>query len=338
MQRKGEKASIEAINRRSGTLPPLGAMAKACDVVGFGENSVDIIAVLEGRPQQDGKQVLASLSRAAGGQVATAMAACARLGCRARYVGAIGDDEEGRVVVAALRRAGVEPHVRRRPHTSTRTAIVLVDARTGSRSVLEHRDRHLPLRRRELDARILTSGRLLLVDGRDVAVSVAAARLARRRHIPVVLDVETVAPGLDELMRLADVIVAAEALPTAFTGVKDTGRALARMAREARAALAVVTLGAAGSLALVAGRPAREIRTRGFRVPVVDTTGAGDTFRGGLMAAWIRAGDGADVTTLLEYANAAAACNCRELGAQAALPTWAEVTRLVTSDRRGQSK
>ena len=73
-----------------------------------------------------------------------------------------------------------------------------------------------------------------------------------------------------------------------------------------------------------------EIRTRAYRVDVVDTTGAGDAFRGGLAAAWVRLDAAAPLEDILRYANATAALNCRAVGAQTALPTWAEVEGLVT--------
>ena len=89
-----------------------------------------------------------------------------------------------------------------------------------------------------------------------------------------------------------------------------------------------VTLGEEGSLALVGGR---EIRSPGFGVKVVDTTGAGDAFRGGFVAAWLEAGAAAEADELLRFANPVAALNCRGLGAQAGLPGTDEVRRLLAS-------
>jgi sulfofructose kinase len=97
------------------------------------------------------------------------------------------------------------------------------------------------------------------------------------------------------------------------------------MASEYGAAVVCVTLGNRGCLARVAGR---EIRTPAFSVPCVDTTGAGDAFRGGFAAGCLecRAGDIEDV---LAYANAVAALNCRALGARGGMPTKAEVEALL---------
>ena len=97
------------------------------------------------------------------------------------------------------------------------------------------------------------------------------------------------------------------------------------MAREFEAPLVCMTLGEEGSLARVAGR---EIRTPAFAVDCVDSTGAGDAFRGGFAAACLLSPD-ADLEDVLRYANAVAALNCRALGARGGLPTADEVNRLL---------
>ena len=88
------------------------------------------------------------------------------------------------------------------------------------------------------------------------------------------------------------------------------------------------TLGREGTLTLVKGQ---EIRTLGFDVPVVDTTGAGDVFRGGFISGWFRYGVNANVEDVMTYANAAAALNCRAVGARAGIPSSDEVNRLVST-------
>src|SRR5581483_3101569 len=96
---------------------------------------------------------------------------------------------------------------------------------------------------------------------------------------------------------------------------------LEAMARESRAPFVCVTLGREGSLARCGGR---EIRTPGFPIDCVDSTGAGDVFRAAFVAGCLRSPDG-DIEDVLSYANAAAALNCRALGARGALPTAREV-------------
>ena len=181
------------------------------------------------------------------------------------------------------------------------------------------------LRIGEVPRETAASGRLLLVDADDLEASTSAAAAARQSGVPTLVDVDAVQPGVDALLRQIDAIITAEDFPEALTGQADLGRAMEMMAREYRAPLVCVTLGAKGSLARCAGR---EIRTSGFATDCVDTTGAGDVFRGGFASACLRWPDG-DLEQALAYANAAAALSCRRLGARGALPEAREVDQLL---------
>jgi sulfofructose kinase len=97
------------------------------------------------------------------------------------------------------------------------------------------------------------------------------------------------------------------------------------MAREFGATVVAATLGAEGSLTLCRGR---EIRTPAFQVDCVDTTGAGDVFRGAFAAGCLRSPN-EELEEVLAYANAVAALNCRALGSRGGLPTPAEVEQLL---------
>jgi sulfofructose kinase len=130
---------------------------------------------------------------------------------------------------------------------------------------------------------------------------------------------------VEDLLRHIDAIIAAQNFPGELTGHENPGRALEALAREFGAPLVCMTLGAEGSLARCQGR---EIRTPSFRVNSVDTTGAGDAFRGGFAAACLRTPDG-EIEDALRYANAVAALNCRAIGARGGLPTAAEVEELL---------
>ena len=304
--------------------------SEAFDLVGLGENSLDFLTVLAEPPAPDSKQRLQRFARMAGGQIATALAAAARLGCRARYVGSFGDDDLGAMARDALMREGVDTSAARVVRQATnRFAVILVDARSGQRAVLWDVDPALTMTAADVPQAAVTSGRMLLVDASDVAASTQAAKYARAAGVPTMIDVESVKPGITDLLQQIDVIVAAQSLPTALTGDEHLGRALSTMARDLGASIVTVTLGGDGSLTWTRGQ---EIRTPAFPIDCVDSTGAGDVFRGAFAAACLRMHDrDGDLEDALVYANAAAALNCRALGAQGALPTADEVIRLLLS-------
>lgn len=295
-------------------------------MAGFGLNSIDLVVVVAEYPESDTKQRLQRFARLPGGQIATALTSCAKLGWTAHYIGSFGDDLFGQLSRDSLTGVGVDIRGSRTvPGATNQFAIVLVDARSGKRTVLWDRHPGLTIEPAGVSQAAVTSGRMLIVDCQETAAATQAARYAREAGIPTIVDVEKVRPGINELLQNIDVIIAAEGFPGELTGYEGTGRALGAMAREFGAPIVCVTLGEEGSLARCGGR---ELRTPAFPVDCVDSTGAGDAFRGGFAAGCLRAPDG-DVEDVLRYANAVAALNCRALGAQGGLPTSDEVEQLL---------
>jgi sugar/nucleoside kinase (ribokinase family) len=296
------------------------------DVVGLGLNSIDLVALVAEYPAPNTKHPLVGFDRLPGGQIATAMSVCARLGWKSSYIGRFGGDELGRLSRESLIRIGVDVEASRTIAEATNQfAVVVVDARSGERTVLWNRHPALNIDPAAVPLHDVTAGRALIVDCHDTAAAAQAARYGREAGMLTIVDVEKVRPGIGDLLRNIDAIIAAEQFPTAYTGYGACGQALDALAREFDAPLVCVTLGAEGSLARCGGR---EIRTPAFPVACVDSTGAGDAFRGGFAAGCLLAPDG-EVEDVLRYANAVAALNCRALGARGGMPTAEEVDQLL---------
>lgn len=305
-------------------ISPAGS--RPFDVAGLGLNSIDLVAVVAEYPERNTKQRLQGFARLPGGQIATALTVCARLGWKTHYIGSFGDDPFGTLSRDSLTAEGVDISGSRTvPGATNQFAIVLVDARSGERTVLWDRHPSLTMNPDAVTRESATAGRMLVVDCHETAAATQAARYAREAGLPTVIDVERVRPGINELLHHIDAIIAAEAFPRALTGYEDTGRALEAMAREFGAPIVCATLGSEGSLTITGGR---EIRTPAFQVECVDSTGAGDAFRGGFAAGCLRAPEG-EIEDVLRYANAVAALNCRALGARGGLPTTDEVDQLL---------
>jgi sulfofructose kinase len=296
------------------------------DVVGFGLNSIDLVTVIAEYPAVNTKQRLQRFARLPGGQIATAMATCARLGWRARYIGSFGDDDLGALSKESLTSVGVDISAARTVVGATNQfAVILVDGRSGERTVLWDRDPALTVQPIDVPRDAVVSGRMLIVDCHQTAASARAARYAREAGIPTIIDVEKVRPGIADLLQNIDVIIAAQEFPTALTGHEQPGAAIEAIGREFGAAVVTVTLGAEGTLTWCSGR---EIRTPAFQVDCVDSTGAGDVFRGAFAAGCLRSPE-EDLEDVLTYANAVAALNCRALGSRGGIPTPDEVDQLL---------
>jgi sulfofructose kinase len=297
------------------------------DVVGVGECSLDHVALVDGLPPLGGKRRIQEYVQLPGGQVATALLACARLGLRAALIGSVGDDAAGAAVLGPLREAGIDlAGVRRVAGAPSRLALILVDRGSGERTVLWYRDPRLSLEVASLRREDVERGRVLYVDASDPEFSTWAARIAREAGIPVVLDADAVAPGIERLLRHVDFPIVSREFAATWSGSAEPGEALRRLAALG-ARLPVVTLGSEGA---VAWWEDAELPSPSFAVDVRDTTGAGDVFHAGFVFALLR---GCDARETLRVANAAAAMNCRALGAQGGLPGVAELEAFLAAAR-----
>jgi sugar/nucleoside kinase (ribokinase family) len=312
-------------------LPPAAA---ARDVVVFGENSLDFVGIGPRPAPGADKTALDAFDVFVGGQAATAAVACARQGLRTRYVGSFGTDDAGRTVRAALARDGVDVVAVEHAGVKSRVALVLVDSSTGNRTVFGFRDPALAIDLATLAPDTLVGGRVLMLDATDLQTSMTAAGLARDAGVPTVIDVDHEAGGVDDLLAEIDILIVSETFLAEWRPGAGVGDALHALSAEYEPAAAIVTLGDQGSLAVCG---TREIQTPAFRVPVIDTTGAGDAFRGGFVSAWMRLADRPDLELILDFANATAALNCCAVGAQTGLPTLPAVEALVTVGGRARS-
>jgi len=300
------------------------------DVLGIGLNATDTLLLLPEFPPYAGKVPFERELLSPGGQVATAVVACARLGLRSKYIGTIGDDLRGQIQRESLEGTGVDTSgLIVRAGCPNQTAYILVDERTGERTVLWQRSDCLRLSPSEIRAEDIASARLLHIDGYDIDAAAHSASLAQQNGIPVSLDVDTVYPGFDKVLRHVDYLVAGSNWPAKWTGELDPFRALTQLQQAYGMRIAAMTLGDHGSLALWNGC---WYYSAAFEVHCADTTGAGDVFHGAFCYAMLA---GMNLNAVLEFSNAAAAINCTAIGARGHVPTLAEVETLIAGASSG---
>ena len=267
-----------------------------------------------------------------GGQVATAMAACASLGLRARYLGPVGSDPSAAGLLEALSGRGVDvTHVIPR-ESPTRFAVILVQESTGDRFVLWNREEALNVRPEELGPAHIAGARIVHVDATDALAALRLADIALGAGALVTTDVDQVSEANVRLITAATTPIVAEHVPREVTGEGQIENALRRM-RQPHQRAVCVTLGERGSAALDGDEfvhvPARHVHA-------VDTTGAGDIFRAGFIYGLVQRWP---IRQILEFANTTAAVACTRPGAMASVPTLAEVQAFIrTQGRRDEGE
>jgi sulfofructose kinase len=297
------------------------------DVVGVGLNATDTILQLSEFPECGSKVEYDSELVMPGGQVATTVVACQSWGLSTRYVGKLGDDDAARLHAREFTRMGVEGQLIHVPGATSARSLILVDRR-GERTVLCRRDERVTLRPEELKREWIVNARALHVDGHDTAAATLAAGWARAAGVPVVADLDDIYPGVDALVEKVDYLVVSRDFPGRLTGESNLKTALREIQTRYGCVLTAATLGPDGVLAWDGDRfhyaPA-------YRVPVVDTTGAGDIFHAGFIYGLSQ---GWALERQLDFSCAAAALNCMHEGARGGIQSVEAIETLMATAPR----
>jgi ribokinase len=250
-----------------------------------------------------------------GGKGANQAIACARAGGVATaMLVALGDDAFAAALEASLREAGVALHIVRSRDEPTGTAFICVsDDAENAITVAPGANNAL----RSADLPPLDGATHLLMQLETPLETVTAyAKAARAAGVKVVLNAAPACALPDELLANLDVLVVNQG---ELASVAGAGGGMEAQLARLRVPAVVVTLGAGGCCARVNGQ---RFLQDGFAVVPVDTTAAGDTFCGALVAALAR---GAAWREALREGNAAGALACMKPGAQSSIPTRNEV-------------
>ncbi|MFL5261923.1 MAG: carbohydrate kinase family protein [Anaeromyxobacteraceae bacterium] len=309
------------------------------DVLCLGEALVDMLP--------DRRGALADCERFEahpGGAPANVAVGLARLGRRVAFQGVVGDDPFGEWIARRLSAEGISLHLRRDAAARTGVAFVALDAR-GERSFFSPAREHTADKRlapADVDPALVARARWLhaglfahlLPGARDaLRAALAAARAGGTRvsfdpNVRLYLwdDAADLRRLCDEVLPRCDLVKLSEDECELATGERDPERAAARL-EALGVAIACVTLGERGALLRHRGRV---LRAAAEPVAVVDTTGAGDGFVAGLLAALaevedVRRVDPARLERALALATRVAARVCTRMGAVAGLPRAADL-------------
>lgn len=265
-----------------------------------------------------------------GGNQAVAAARVAAGAASVEMVARVGDDPFGTEMVGYLKAASVGTRfVRRDPGAASGIAAIFIDGRGENYVNAVYGANARCDARQVADCSAALAGARLLLLQQEVplVVNLAAMEQARAAGVMVILDPAPARPLPEGYLARADIATPNQTEAEAMTGVHVDGPATAgeagRALRRLGVPTAIVTLGEAGAWVESEGLSAH---FPAFRVPIVATVGAGDAFNGGL-AAGLATGASLEVAVRLALATGSLAVT--RAGAQAAMPTRAEVDALL---------
>ena len=290
------------------------------DCVGLGFHCVDLLLRITDLPsfKEHRHSRVQNFDVQGGGPVSTGLAAMAKLGAKVGYVGNVGDDHWGTVILNEYKKYGVDTsRVVVEKGVTSPCVVVLVEVGSGER-VFMILPSNLPSPKFGKAERecVLGSKMVFLAGGGDAVVE--AAKVAKGANIPVLID-GLATGGLEGLV---DVAICGEEHAYAVTHTNDPLRAVEKLSKNGYRTVGI-TLGSKGSIFKTEGKI---VRQEASKVKVVDTTGAGDVFHGafayGIVQGW-------DVQKTAEFASAVSALKCTKLGGRAGIPTLEEVFAFI---------
>ena len=300
-------------------------MPAAKRLISVGHAALDRIYRINAFPPEPTKVRALESIEIGGGMAANAAVAAARLGAKVELWSRVGDDNAGAFVTAGLKAETVDIRALESfEDARTSTSAIIVDGH-GERMIVGMRDTSIPSSTSWLPLERITGTDVVLADLRWLEATRTAFTHARKAGVPTVLDADLGArEALPDLLRATDyAIFSAPALREFAHGTTDEQRLADILTRGPRHA--GVTLGADGYAWAEVGRNGRQ---PGFKVDVVDTTGAGDAFHGAFALALA---EGQSVADCARFACAVAAMKCTRLGSRGGLPTRAEAEKFLSA-------
>lgn len=293
------------------------------EVIVVGSVNVDLIALVAHLPSPGQTVTGGVFERQGGGKGANQAVAAARVGARVRFIGAVGNDDEGRLALASLRAEKVDTGaVVRVDGVPTGVALIIVDA-AGENQIAVASGANVALSAEHVEAGLAMAApdkRAVCLIGFEVGdeAVMAAAAWAAKHRLTIVVNPAPARPLPPGLAAMNPILTPNQDEAQALSGEAEAEAAAIVLRYETRGPV-LVTLGADG--VLVADDSGID-RLPALTLETLDTTGAGDAFSGILAA---ELAGGAQLREAARWAIAGAGLSTQRQGARAGLPSRDEI-------------
>ncbi len=299
------------------------------DVIGFGAINLDKIYRVDKIPKEDEEGFVKDVELHPGGSAANTIVGLARLNMRTGYLGKVGNDKEGRILLEDFRREGVETRGIIVSEGRSGNAMIFVDEK-GHRAILVDPGVNDTISYDEIDTDYVTRFRMIhltsfvcrngdlslksqkkLVNEVDIAVS----------FDPGMIYAEMGIKELKDIISKTTIFMPNEKEIHTLTG--ENYRDASMYIIELGAEIVVVKLGERGCY-ITDGK--KEIEVPALSVKPMDTTGAGDAFNAGFIYGYLK---GKSLEECGRLGNLVAALSIQKVGARTGLPREDELLKFL---------
>lgn len=294
------------------------------EVVGVGSVLFDTLMQAEGFPKEDTKLRSNITKQQGGGPCATALVAMKKLGVSSAYVGTVGDDIYGKLIMEEFTKyqVGTE-EIKIKKGCISANSFVLLNMLNATRTCVWNLGTLPPVEEGEINLETLKNAKYLHLDGHQLEAAIYAAKKAHEYGVKVSLDAGGTYPGIERLLPLVDVLIPSEEFALKITGCSTAEEAIKVLQQRYQPEILVVTQGKAGGILY---REDGLLYYPAYAVDAVDTNGAGDVFHGAFIVGLIK---GMEPFECACFASAVSALKCTKLGAREGVPSYEEAIEFM---------
>ena len=293
-------------------------------IVGIGACVMDTLITLPNFPKEDTKLRATSTVTAGGGPVGTGLVTVSKLGEKASYIGVLSDDNGGKFLVKDFEKYGVGVNdISIMPNFQSFTSVVWLNEQKGTRTCVFDKGNLPALVLNESQKEAFANADLLMVDGNELSAAVEGAKVARENGTKVLYDAGGLYDGVEELLKVTDILIPSFEFSLAHTGCDNAIDAAKKLYDMYKPEVVVITCGKDGGI-LYNGSDVIEYPI--YPADVVDSNGAGDVFHGAFAAGVVK---GYDYEKCCHFASAVSAIKCMNVGARESAPDFETVKKYM---------
>lgn len=308
------------------------------DVIGLGTIAMDIVMQVDALPKEDGFGVIKSTNYFPGGSGTNVIVQASRLGAQCGYIAQIGDDFIGKDICKSLQdeKLNIDAMLVKAGGISLHTNIVVDDE--GKKFILLNMgNAFLSMNSSDIDMNYIKSSKIFYTDLLPGEPAIAALKAAKEASLKTAFNMQVGLQNMEgfgvsretilETLKYVDVFAPCRDGLYALTGTTDL-KGCKEYIRKYFNGVLLITLGAEGSAAF--DNNSEMLKIPVMKTEVVDTTGAGDSYMGSFIYAYML--KKMDLKAAMNFATACAAYTCRGLGARSS-PVLSQIEEFIKNHR-----
>lgn len=294
------------------------------NIVGIGANVCDTLLTIPTYPKEDTKMRASATVQSGGGPCATGLVTASKLGESCAFIGNLTDDSAGTFLKTDMEKYKVSTElIEVKKGYSSFISTIWLSEESASRTCVFFKGNVPSTILSDKQKKAIVDAEILMVDGNDLSAAINGAKMARESGTKVLYDAGGLYEGIEELLKLTDILIPSEEFALGHTKAETAEDAAKFLFEEYSPEVVVITQGKNGGI-IYAGQEIKEYPA--FLVDAIDSNGSGDVFHGAFAFAVTR---GMNYYDACVFSSAVSALKCTKVGARKAVPSYKETIEFL---------